>query len=113
MDNLDYLEELPIAVTVCDKAGTILFMNAKSAATFENDGGKKLIGTSLLDCHQPASRQKIADMLQSQSANTYTIEKNGKHKLIHQTPWYAGGECQGLIEFSFEIPQELPHFIRG
>ena len=110
--NLDYFSSLPVAITICDARGIILEMNDKSAETFANDGGRNLIGRSLLDCHSEASQAQILQMLQEQSSNCYTIEKNGVKKLIYQTPWYQDGEFGGLIEFSFVIPESLPHFVR-
>lgn len=113
MNFTDYYNELPMAVTVCDREGIVLYMNQKSIATFAKDGGADLIGKSLLDCHSESSRKKLLQLIESQSTNTYTVEKNGIRKLIHQTPWFEGGELKGLIEFSFEISAEMPHFIRG
>jgi transcriptional regulator with PAS, ATPase and Fis domain len=113
MGPLSYFDELPMAVTVCDAKGMILYMNHKSIQTFSKDGGASLIGKSLLDCHPEPARQKLLALLESQAANTYTIEKNGVHKMIHQTPWFEDGKYKGLIEFSFEIPSQVPHFIRG
>ena len=54
----------------------------------------------------------VAEQLKGGITNAYTIEKNGVKKLIYQTPWFDGGKFAGLIEFSMEIPRELPHFIR-
>ena len=113
MQNFDFLSEAPMAVTVCDKKGIIVYMNRKSASTFQADGGLDLVGKSLLECHPALAREKLLTMLREQKANTYTIEKKGLHKLIHQTPWFENGKFSGLIEFSFEIPVEIPHFIRG
>lgn len=113
MSSLSYFDELDVAVTVCDLKGTILYMNQKSILTFAKDGGGSLIGKSLLDCHPEPARKKLLDLLEKQTSNTYTIEKNSLHKMIHQTPWFEDGKCKGLIEFSFEIPQEIPNFIRG
>lgn len=112
MDHMNYLQEVPFAVTVCDKNGTILEMNEKSAITFAKDGGKDLIGQSLMDCHPEKARSMILGMIQSGSTNAYTIEKKGVKKLIYQCPWYQEGELGGLVEVSIEIPLDLPHFIR-
>jgi PAS domain-containing protein len=49
MDSLDWIKEFPAAVTVCDTAGIILDMNDRAAAVFEADGGRQLIGKSMLD----------------------------------------------------------------
>jgi len=51
--------------------------------------------------------------LSNNSTNAYTIEKNGIKKMIFQSPWKENGETKGMIEFSFEIPFEMQHFIRS
>jgi DUF438 domain-containing protein len=107
-----WLKHLPCAVTVCDKDFTILYMNEKSARTFEKDGGKKLIGKNLMDCHPPEAAKKLKKLLASGRPNTYTVEKKGVRKLIYQAHWLKGGKVAGLIEFSIELPKDMPHFVR-
>ncbi|MCE1164700.1 MAG: PAS domain-containing protein [Bacteroidetes bacterium] len=109
----NWIKEIDIAVTVCDKKGTILSMNDKALSTFKNDGGEKLLGTSVLDCHPEPSRTQLSDMLKNETRNVYTIEKQGKKKLILQSPYRINGEYSGFVEFSFEIPTEMKHFVRG
>jgi hypothetical protein len=75
-------------------------------------GGRALIGKNLLDCHPESARRKIGRIMESRQANSYTIEKQGLKKLIHQAPWYENGELGGLVEFSLVLPGEMPHFIR-
>lgn len=113
MSNLHYLNDVPFAITVCDKNGIILEMNEKSVVTFAKDGGKDLINKSLMDCHPEKAWNMILEMLNSGSTNVYTIEKKGVKKLIYQCPWYQNGELGGLVEISIEIPFDMPHFIRG
>jgi transcriptional regulator with PAS, ATPase and Fis domain len=113
MSTQNWFNEVPFAITVCDEKGIVLEMNEKSALTFSKDGGKALIGQSLLDCHSEKSRQIILEMMQSEKVNIYTIEKQGKKKLIYQCPWYVDGKMSGLVELSLELPNELPHFVRG
>lgn len=112
MTQTDWANEIPLAVTVCDLEGVILYMNEKSKTTFEKDGGPNLIGKNLFDCHSPSSNSKIQDLLDSGSSNVYTIQKNGKKKMIIQTPWFENNEIKGLVEFSVELPEEVPHFNR-
>ena len=100
------------AITVCDADGKVLEMNNKSAATFARSGGKDLVGNSLLDCHPEPSKTKLKKMLAEPYTNAYTIEKNGVKKLIYQFPWTKNGNPAGLVEFSLEIPLDMPHFIR-
>jgi len=109
---MDYFSELPMAITVCDTNGIIVYMNEKSKKTFEKDGGEKLIGTSLFDCHPAHANLQIKKMLSSQEKNVYTIEKNGIKKMIYQTPWFEQGKFKGFVELSLEIPIDIKHFIR-
>jgi transcriptional regulator with PAS, ATPase and Fis domain len=110
---INYQKDLPFAITICDREGKIIEMNEKSINLFESDGGVKLIGGNLLDCHSEQSRNKIQEMLKKPTSNFYTIEKKGKKKLVGQVPYYKDGKFEGIIEISFEIPFEMPHFIRG
>lgn len=108
----DWKKTIPVAITVCDKNGTIIEMNDKSRATFLKPGDPDLIGHNLMACHPPHAQQKIRQLLATGTTNTYTIEKNGIKKLIHQAPWFQNGEVAGLVELSIEIPAEMPHYIR-
>jgi len=108
----EWVQEFPGAITVCDRTGTILYMNDRSLAAFADEGGEALVGCNLLDCHPEPARSKLADLLAQAGSNSYTIEKHGVHTFIHQTPWYLSGVYQGLVEWSVEVPARLPHFVR-
>ncbi|MDX9722446.1 MAG: PAS domain-containing protein [Myxococcota bacterium] len=110
---LDWVEAFPAAITVCDREGTILSMNARSRATFAKAGGEALLGSSLFDCHPAAASEKIRELLSSAESNAYTIEKDGVRKLIFQAPWFLDGECAGLVELSLVLPPTMPHHVRG
>lgn len=107
-----YFNETDFAVTITDIENKIVYMNDKAKKTFEKYGGDKLIGTDLLACHSPKSRDIINELLASNKTNVYTIEKNGVKKLIYQTPWLENGIVSGLIELSLELPSDMPHFKR-
>ena len=107
-----WVEEFAAAVTVSDARGKIIEMNAKAAKTFEKDGGEKLVGTNVLDCHPEPARAKLQDIMDKRKANVYTIEKSGIKKLIYQAPWYKEGVYAGIVELAVEIPFEMPHFVR-
>lgn len=106
-------EEFPGAVTLCDADGVIRYMNRRAAEVFKADGGRGLIGSNVLDCHPEPSRSKVERMLRTGETNVYTIEKNGVHKLIYQAPYSRDGVLGGLVELSLEIPEKMPHFVRG
>jgi PAS domain-containing protein len=106
-----WIEESPAAVTVCDRAGIIIEVNARARRTFGPE--KQLVGSNVLDCHPEPARSKLKELLASGATNVYTIEKNGVKKLIYQAPWYQDGTPAGMVELSLEIPFDLPHFVRG
>jgi PAS domain S-box-containing protein len=108
----NWSKELSLAITVMDTEGNVVDMNDKATKTFSKYGGAELIGKSLYNCHNPNSQSKIRELLANGTSNTYTIEKAGVKKLIHQTPWYQNGEIAGLVELSLELPLEMPHFVR-
>jgi transcriptional regulator with PAS, ATPase and Fis domain len=110
--HLEWLDGIQAAVTVCDRSGTIVYMNEGSGKAFHDQGGLGLVGKSLFDCHPPQANEKIRKMMENASSNAYTIEKSGVKKIIYQTPWMEGGECKGLVEISIPIPSEMPHFVR-
>jgi len=109
----DWIKEFSAAITVCDKEGVITSLNDKSASSFSKEGGYDLIGKNLKDCHKQSSNDKIKEIIDDKKDNIYSIEKNGIKKLIFQSPYYENGEVKGLVEFTFEIPYEMPHFIRS
>jgi hypothetical protein len=110
---LDWIKEFPVSATVCDMEGVILAMNDEAAGSYADDGGYSLIGVNMLACHPEPARTKTADMLASQEKNIYTIEKNGVKKMVYQSPWYKDGQYAGFVEMVFEIPGEMPHFVRS
>ncbi len=112
METWAWMREFPGAITVCDRAGTILDMNERAIATFAAQGGKALIGRNVLDCHPEPSRSTLCSLLADPRPNVYTIEKQGQRKLVYQTPWFEGGAAVGLVELVLELPAEMPHFVR-
>ncbi|MCX6828305.1 MAG: PAS domain-containing protein [candidate division Zixibacteria bacterium] len=112
MSFASWIREFPGAITICNADGIILEMNDKADETFKQDGGADLIGKNLLDCHPEPARSKLRDLMKSRKVNCYTIEKNGIRKMIYQSPWYNNGAYGGVVEFSIEIPTEMPHFVR-
>ena len=107
-----WVKEFIGAITVCDSNAIIVEMNDKAAESFREEGGKKLIGTNLLECHPEPAKTKLKQLMERRQVNVYTTEKNGVKKLIHQAPWYVNGKYRGFVEISLEIPREIPHFIR-
>lgn len=95
------------AITVADLEGIVIYQNERSIAV---NGDVR--GRSMLPCHSERSRQIIERLITNAENNVYTIEKRGLRKMIYQTPWYAEGKVAGLVEFSLEIPESMPHYVR-
>ena len=109
----EWVKEFPGAVIICDPAGMIIEMNDKAANSYAKDGGYQLVGSSLIDCHPEPARTKLAAIMATQQRNVYTIEKKGIRKLIYQVPWYKDSQYAGFLELSLELPEQMPHFVRG
>lgn len=109
---LEWLRELPCSVTVCDREYRVLYLNDRSAEVNAKDGGQALVGKNLLDCHPPEAQAKLRRVMESGRPNVYTIEKQGVRKMIYQCHWRHKGTVGGLVEVTFELPPEIPHFVR-
>ena len=114
IQEFQWAESMNCAVTVCDKEGVILYMNAPARELYRKHGD--LIGTNLLGCHSERSRGIIRHMLDSGESNSYTISKQGLRKMIYQTPWRKDGEVAGIVEISMIIlayiayrTHDIPH----
>jgi hypothetical protein len=107
-----WVDGFPGEITVCDSAGVILEMNPKAEEDFKEEGGRKLIGTDLLDCHPEDAKVKLKELMEKRQVNVYTTEKAGVRKLVCQAPWYVAGEYRGFVEISLVIPGEIPSLIR-
>jgi len=97
---------------VCDKNYTILYMNDKAAKGNSKDGGRALVGKNLMDCHPPKAQVKLKRVMASGRPNVYTTEREGTKKLVYQCHWKLKGRLGGLVELSFELPSDMPNFVR-
>jgi sensor histidine kinase regulating citrate/malate metabolism len=109
----NWLDGIQVAITYCDADGIINDMNSASIEVFSKDGGEKLIGENILDCHPEPGRTKLKELMDHPRLNVYSIEKNGRKKLIYQAPVMDGEKYLGILEISLPIPNDIPHFIRA
>ena len=107
-----WVDEFAVGITVCDSKGIVLEMNRKSVANFRGEGGGKLIGKNLFDCHPEPARTKLRKIMRRRQRNVYTVQKRGKRKLIYQGPWFTAGQYRGFVELSVELPSRIPHINR-
>jgi transcriptional regulator with PAS, ATPase and Fis domain len=113
MEKHAWVESFPGSITVCDREGQIIEMNAASVEYFQDDGGEALLGSSVVECHPEPSRSRLCQMMEKHQANIYTIEKGGIKELVCQVPWFHKGEYAGFVEILVPLPVDLPHFNRG
>lgn len=107
---LHWADGIQCAVTICDNEGKILYMNDKSRETFARHGD--IIGHDLYSYHPEHAQRQIRHMLATGETNAYTITKNGRKKIIYQTPWTRDGQIAGLVEISISLPVDMPHYDR-
>ncbi|HNR96008.1 MAG TPA: PAS domain-containing protein [Anaerolineae bacterium] len=108
----EWAEEFGAAITVCDENGVIVEANQRSRSRIASGNETAVLGMNMLDCHPEPARSKVVQMLKTEATNVYTIEKNGRRKLVYQAPWYKDGHFAGLVELSLPLPDEMPHFNR-
>ncbi|MBD5204051.1 MAG: PAS domain-containing protein [Bacteroidales bacterium] len=110
MELLHWADGIQCAVTICDEAGKILYMNDMSRETFARHGD--IIGHDLYSYHPQRAQEQIRHMLATGETNAYTITKNGHKKIIYQTPWKKDGKIAGLVEISIPLPADMAHYDR-
>lgn len=57
------IDQDPAHIVICDLNHTVLYMNPSAEADYGKFGGAALLGRSVLDCHSPASKAKIQQIL--------------------------------------------------
>ncbi len=107
-----WFKYFPGAITVTDADAIVIEMNEKSAEMFKGDGGYDVLGRNAITCHPERTREKVRQIYESQSANIYSIQKNGEKQLIYQTPYFEDGKFLGVVEICLPLPEEIPHFNR-
>jgi transcriptional regulator with PAS, ATPase and Fis domain len=108
----DWVEEFRGTITICDSAGTVLELNKKSVESFRAEGGKKLLGSNLFDCHPEAARRKLNKLMKNRKTNVYTVTKGGSRKIVLQAPWYMKGRYRGFVEITIGIHAKIPNVNR-
>lgn len=98
------LEQDRAAVVLCDLNHTIVYMNPAAVANYAKYGGEKLLGRSLLACHNPYSKAKITQVVDwfaaDESHNLVYTSHNGKqNKDVYMVALRdEGGQLIGYYE---------------
>ena len=97
------LEQDRAAVVICDLNHTIVYMNSAAVQAQAKNGGEKLIGRSLLDCHNAASVEKIKQIVEWFSADVshnlvYTFHNPTQNKDGYMVALRDNGQLIGYYE---------------
>lgn len=113
MQDKIWFKNFPGAIIAADAAGVVIDMNDRSAESYKNKGGYNLIGKSAIDCHHGESLEKARAIWNKPDLNVFTVTKNGKKKLVYQTPFFEDGKFTGMVELVLPLPDgEIPHYER-
>jgi PAS domain S-box-containing protein len=91
------------AVVICDLDHKIIYMNPAAVQNYGKKGGDKLIGRSLLDCHNPKSAEKIQQVIDWFSADeshniVYTYHNAKQNKDVYMVALRDAGKLIGYYE---------------
>lgn len=97
------LEQDRSAVVICNLKHEIIYMNPAAILSYEKWGGDKLIGTCLLDCHNPESREKIQRVVDWFTTDerhnlVYTFHNKKQNKDVYMVALRDEGELIGYYE---------------
>ncbi len=82
------LEQDRAPIVLCDLHHTVVYMNRAAIQCYADQGGERLLGTSLLGCHNPASCRRIEQVLlwfaESPANNIlFTSRNDGENKDVY------------------------------
>lgn len=91
------------AVVICDTTHKIIYMNPAAIKTYAKRGGEKLIGQSIMDCHNEESREKMRRVVEwfaeSPEHNmVYTFYNEKQNKDVYMVALRAGDKLIGYYE---------------
>ena len=91
------------AIVICNLEHEIIYMNTAAVNNYSKWGGNKLLGRSLLDCHNEESRKKIfqvVDWFASDEEHNivYTFYNEKQNKDVYMVALRDGGKLIGYYE---------------
>lgn len=91
------------AVVICNLNHEIIYMNPAAVVNYGKRGGDKLIGRSLLECHNKESQEKIRQVTewfaQDESYNiVYTFYNEKQNKDVYMVALRDSGKLIGYYE---------------
>ena len=104
--------EFATGVTVCDAEGIIVGMIDHTAQMLQEQGGRALLGSNVLDRHRRPARTRLAHLMEPRRASRHNTDWHGCRKLIRLAPWFRDGEHAGFVANALALPEAMPRLIR-
>ena len=70
------IEQDRCAIVICNTDHEIIYMNPAAISRYSKSGGSNLIGTSILECHNPQSCEKIKKVFE-------WFSKSPQHNIVY------------------------------
>lgn len=91
------------AVVICNLNHEIIYMNPAAVLSYEKRGGEKLMGRSLMECHNQASGKKIQQVVDWFIADenhniVYTFHNEKQNKDVYMVALRDEGKLIGYYE---------------
>ena len=91
------------SVVICSLAHEILYMNPAAIENYAKGGGAKLVGQSIMDCHNAESREKMQQVVDWFAASpehnlVYTFHNEKQNKDVYMVALRAEGKLIGYYE---------------
>jgi len=91
------------SVVICNLKHEIIYMNPAAVTSYAKRGGDKIIGRSLLDCHNPESRDRIQQVVDWFAADeshniVYTFHNEKQNKDVYMVALRDEGKLIGYYE---------------
>ena len=110
IDLAQMFDRVEVAIVASDPDFNIIYLNQRAKKLFKERYQKEdLVGTSMVECHQPETMEKITKLFQEfrskeKTLSYYVSDLPGGKETVVQVPFYDGDHLAGVVEFDFESP---------
>lgn len=97
------IEQDRSSIVICNLKHEIIYMNPAAAENYSKWGGDKLVGQSIMDCHNEESREKMRRVVEwfEESADhniIYTFYNERQNKDVYMAALRSEGKLIGYYE---------------
>lgn len=90
-------------IVICSPTHEIIYMNPAAVLRYAKRGGEKLIGQSIMDCHNAQSQEKMRQVVEWFAADpehnlVYTYYNEQQNKDVYMVALRDGGRLIGYYE---------------